>query len=114
MQMNPVHSRDLPPSIASFFAHQPTDPERVARCFTEGAVVLDEGQEHRGHTAIAAWNAAAVAKYAVTTEPLAAETQGACTTVRAKVSGAFPGSPIELRFRFTLCGALISRLEIAP
>jgi hypothetical protein len=28
------------------------------------------------------------------------------------VTGTFPGSPIELRFHFTLHGELISRLEI--
>lgn len=34
--------------------------------------------------------------------------------MRAKVTGNFPGSPIELRLHFTLGGALIDRLEIAP
>ncbi|MBX3234277.1 MAG: nuclear transport factor 2 family protein [Labilithrix sp.] len=101
--------------IASYFAHEATDPQAVARCFTEDAVVVDERQEHRGRAAIAAWNAAAVAKFGITTQVLAIEDEdGAHTTVRAKVSGTFPGSPIELLFRFTLQGALIARLEIAP
>lgn len=105
--------RLLPP-IASFFAHEGTHPEAVAQCFSEDAVVLDEGHEHNGRAAVAAWNANVTAKYGFTSEPLAAETTGERTTVTARVSGSFPGSPIQLRFSFTVAGDLITRLEIAP
>lgn len=43
-----------------------------------------------------------------------AESVGADTTVTARVTGTFPGSPVRLRFRFTVIGELISHLEIAP
>ena len=33
-------------------------------------------------------------------------------TVTARVTGDFPGSPVDLRYRFTLEGATIARLEI--
>jgi hypothetical protein len=33
--------------------------------------------------------------------------------VNSRVTGDFPGSPIELRYRFTLAGDEIARLEIA-
>ena len=33
-------------------------------------------------------------------------------TVTARVTGDFPGSPVELQYRFTLEAALIGRLEI--
>lgn len=98
----------------SFFSHLASDPQAVARCFTEDAVVLDEGREHYGSAAIAAWNADVIAKYACTTEPVSSQTIGAQTTVIANVSGNFPGSPIRLRFRFTVAGDLIIRLEISP
>jgi len=114
MQTNQTSSLELPAPIASYFANETSDSQAVARCFTKDAVVADERHEHRGHAAIAAWNAGATAKYSFTTEPLAAETDGARTTVRAKVTGKFAGSPIELRFHFTLDGHLIARLEIAP
>lgn len=104
----------LPPPIATYFANERTDAAALSRCFTQDAVVADEQHEHRGRAAIAAWNAAAVATYAMATEPLAVATDGSRTDVRAKVTGTFPGSPIELRFRFTLAGDLITRLEIAP
>jgi hypothetical protein len=105
---------DLAAPIASYFAHEATDPQAVARCFREDAVVLDDRHEHVGRSAIAAWNAAAVAKYHATSEPLSAETDGARTVVLTRVVGEFSGSPVVLRFNFTLAGALISRLEIAP
>lgn len=114
MQTNHTTRLELPAPIASFFAHGATDPVAVARCFTEDALVLDEGHEHRGRAAIAAWNADVVAKYSFTTAPLAVETDGARTTVTAEVAGDFPGSPVELRFRFTMDKDLIVRLEIAP
>jgi hypothetical protein len=114
MHTNPTTSLQLPAPIATYFASEAVDPEAVARCFTENAVVADEHHEHRGRAAIAAWNADVVAKYGMTTEVLAADVEGGRTIVRAKVSGEFPGSPIELRFCFALEGSLITRLEIAP
>ncbi|MDF2696995.1 MAG: hypothetical protein K0S65_5378 [Labilithrix sp.] len=114
MRTYPIRSTGLPAPIASYFESETTDAEALARCFTEDATVLDEGHEHRGRAAIAAWNAGVNAKYALTTELLETEGDGEHTTVRAKVTGNFPGSPVELRFRFTLAGAHIARLEIAP
>lgn len=114
MQAKSIEPPDLPAPIAAYFADETTDPEAVARCFTEDALVVDERHEHRGRAAIAAWNAAASAKYRPTTDVLAATTDAARTTVRARVSGDFPGSPIELRFHFWLVEGLIARLEVAP
>jgi cell division septation protein DedD len=112
MQANPSTRPELLPPIARYFAHETTSPEAIARCFSEDAVVKDEGREHHGRAAIAAWNEAAVTKYEVTSEPLTAETSGERTTVTARVTGRFPGSPLELRFRFTVAGDFITRLEI--
>ena len=39
-------------------------------------------------------------------------TENANTTVTGRVSGNIPGSPVELRFIFTLAQAKITRLEI--
>jgi hypothetical protein len=36
------------------------------------------------------------------------------TIVTGRVSGGFPGSPVELRYTFTLAGDKIARLEIRP
>ena len=103
---------DLPPPIATYFAADTSDANAVARCFSENAVVIDERREHRGRPAITLWKAEATAKYHYTSEPLAVDVSGPEATVTARVTGDFPGSPVELQYRFTLEGASIARLEI--
>jgi phage tail sheath gpL-like len=56
----------------------------------------------------------ASAKYQYRSEPLTIAVSEATVTVTARLTGDFPGSPIELRYRFTLEGEKIARLEIAP
>ena len=102
----------LPPPIAAYFVADASDPSSVARCFSENAVVIDERREHRGKPAIARWRAEALAKYHYTSEPLAVDVAGPDVTVTARVTGDFPGSPVNLQYRFTLEGASIARLEI--
>ena len=102
----------LPPSIAAYFRADTRDADRVAQCFTENAVVIDERREHRGRTAIANWKAEATAKYHYTSEPIGIETAGEELTVTARLVGDFPGSPVNLRYHFTLEDDKIARLEI--
>jgi hypothetical protein len=52
------------------------------------------------------------AKYHYTSEPLAVDVSEPDVTVTARVSGDFPGSPVNLQYRFTLESASIARLEI--
>jgi uncharacterized protein (TIGR02246 family) len=112
MQKTPTPN--LPNPIANYFARETTDPRALAQLFTEDAVVVDERQSHRGRAAIEAWNAAVTAKIAFTTQVVDVHSVGETTVVRATVSGAFPGSPVDLRFRFALQDDRIARLEIAP
>ena len=100
---------DLPAPIAAFLA---ADGGSVASYFIENAVVVDERREHHGRQAIGRWKTEATAKYHYTSEPLAVDFSGGDVTVIARVTGEFPGSPIELRYRFTLEGDKIARLEI--
>jgi hypothetical protein len=102
----------LPPPIAAYFATDMADGNAIARCFSESAVVIDERHQHRGRPAIARWSAEAMAKYHYTSEPLGVDVSGPEVTVTARVTGDFPGSPVTLRYRFTLAGASIARLEI--
>jgi len=103
---------DLPSSVAAYFDADTRDADQVAQCFTERAVVIDERREHLGRAAIARWKAEAAAKYHYTSEPIEVETKGSEVTVIARLVGDFPGSPVDLRFRFTLEGNRIARLEI--
>ncbi len=89
------------------------DVNAVAACFTSDAVVRDEDRERRGTAEVRAWADEVSQKYRPTVEPLSVTEQGA-TIVVGRVSGAFPGSPLELRYVFTLKGEKIVRLEIAP
>jgi ketosteroid isomerase-like protein len=103
---------ELPPPIVTYFAAAAVDVQAVGRCFTEDGVVVDEGRTHRGRIAIARWKADATAKYHYASEPVSADVSGAEAIVTARVSGDFPGSPVTLRYRFTLEGRAIARLEI--
>ena len=78
----------------------------------DGAIVKDEGHEHRGVPAIRAWMTETIRKYEFQVEPTSVAREGDRIAVAATVSGDFPGSPIALTYRFELEGQKIARLEI--
>ncbi len=102
----------LPPPIAAYFDADTTDSDAVARCFTETAVVKDEGHIYTGRDAIRRWKTDSSAKYTYVSEPFAIATEGGSTVVTSHVTGNFPGSPVDLRFFFVLEGDKIAKLEI--
>jgi len=105
---------DLPGPIAAYFAADKEDGAAVARCFTEDAVVKDEGRTYRGRAAIRQWKEEASARYQYTSEPLASEPRDGTVVVSSRLTGTFPGSPVNLRFFFVLEGDQIASLEILP
>ena len=105
---------NLPKPIAAYFAADKADGEAVSRCFTEDAVVKDEGHTHQGRAAIKHWKTEAAAKYQYTCEPSACEQRGGKAVVTCRLTGNFPGSPVDLRFFFELQGDKIASLEIKP
>ena len=106
---------DLPTAIASYIAAENRgDADEVARCFIEHAIVRDEGKTMRGVAAIKRWKAETTKKYRHTVEPLRSAREGAKTIVTSRLTGNFPGSPIELRFIFGFEGDKIASLEIRP
>jgi len=107
-------SLSLPKPVAAYFTADKDDGETVSRCFTENAVVKDEGHTHKGRAAIKAWKTDASAKYQYTCEPLACEERDGKTVVTCHLVGNFPGSPVDLRFFFKLEGDKIASLEIMP
>lgn len=104
----------LPEPVAAYFAADQNDGDAVALCFTENAAVVDERRTHEGRDAIRRWKAEASAKFRYTTAPFAIGGDGDRIVVTARVSGDFPGSPVDLRYAFVLEGGKIARLEIAP
>jgi SnoaL-like domain len=104
----------LPQPVAAYFAADRRDAEAVAGCFTETAVVKDEGHTYRGRAAIKEWKADASAKYQYTSELLDCQRTGGAIVVTSRLTGTFPGSPVTLRFFFGLKGDQIGSLEISP
>ena len=105
---------ELPGPIAAYFAADREDGEAVARCFTEAAVVKDEGRTYRGRAAIRQWKEDAATRYQYTSEPFACEQRDGAVVVTSRLTGSFPGSPVNLRFFFVLDGDKIASLEIIP
>jgi hypothetical protein len=104
----------LPSAVENYFSGKNSrDFALAASGFSSSAVVKDEGRDHQGPDAIRTWIEATTAKYDDRAEVRAISSNGAHAEVTAAVSGKFPGSPIVLRFKFTLDDGQISRLEIA-
>ena len=76
------------------------------KCRREG-----RGAHYKGRAAIKQWKADASIKYQYTSEPLACEQQGGKTVVTSRLTGNFPGSPVNLRFFFELERDKIASLE---
>jgi hypothetical protein len=109
-----MNEPNLPEPIAAYFQADTRDGRAVAGCFTRDGIVVDEGKTHEGQTAIAAWKADASRRYTYTTLPRRLERDGRRHIVTGCVTGDFPGSPVDLRYIFTLERSLIARLEITP
>lgn len=104
----------LPEPVAAYFTADRADGEAVSRCFTDNAVVKDEGHTHNGRAAIKRWKEDASAKYTYTCDPLTCDQQNGKVVVTCRIAGNFPGSPVDLRFFFQLEGDKIASLEVIP
>ena len=100
------------PIAAYFAAEKAGDAGALALCFTDDGVVRDEGGTFTGTSAIERWNADARAKYHHTVVPLSVSEGDGAIVVRARVSGDFPGNPLDLQHIFRLDGDQIASLEI--
>jgi hypothetical protein len=106
----PIH---LPKPIEIYLSSENAhDTEALAACFAADATVLDEGRTFAGLTVIKEWKVETKKKYKHTVEPIDAVERGGKTVVTSKVSGNFPGSPVNLEFIFGLKGDKIASLEI--
>jgi ketosteroid isomerase-like protein len=104
---------NLPTPIATYVAAENSgDTEALAKCFAENAIVRDEGRTIEGLADIKKWKAETKKKYRHTIEPLASAQKDDQIVVTSRLTGNFPGSPIELEFVFTLDGDKIVSLEI--
>jgi len=105
---------DLPKPVAAYFTADKENSNAVAACFTENAIVKDEGHTYTGRAAIKQWKADASAQFQYTVEPFDCGQIDDRTIVTSNVVGNFPGSPVVLRFVFRLEGDRIALLEVVP
>jgi hypothetical protein len=105
-------STEPPPVIAAFFhAHNTGQTDHFNQLFTGDALVSDESHEYRGD-AIKAWIDGAIAKYKPVADLTDLAAVGEQTIAAAQVSGSFPGSPAQIRYKFTLRNGKIAALAI--
>ncbi|NMR34185.1 nuclear transport factor 2 family protein [Chryseobacterium aquaticum] len=81
-----------------------------ADCFTDNAVVFDEGKTYNGKTEIENWISKANNEYKTIMKPLNYDEKE--NILSAEISGTFPGSPAILKYHFELNNGLIQSLKI--
>ena len=109
-----TESPTLPKPIVAYFTADRGDGEAVSQCFTENAIVKDEGHTYKGRAAIKQWKADTSAKYQYTSEPFECEEKGGEIIVVSHLVGNFPGSPVDLRYFFKVQEEKIVSLKIIP
>jgi len=103
----------VPEPVAAYFAaEEAKDADKVSACFVEDGTVHDEGRDYRGRGAIRQWKQEADKIYRYVMLPLDAQTNENEVTVRARLTGDFAGSPLELNHIFKLKTKKIASLEI--
>jgi ketosteroid isomerase-like protein len=104
---------DVPEAVAEYLAaEEAKDADALTSCFTEDGTVHDEGQDYHGRGSIRQWKQAANAKYRYVLQTVNVQTHGVLVTVRARLTGDFPGSPVEVDHIFRLSSDKIASLEI--
>jgi len=88
------------------------DSKAYADCFTETAIVHDEGKVHTGRTEIEHWIAESNEKYRSVMKPLDYQQNGRSGILSTEISGTFPGSLLTLKFHFEIIDGLIQSLKV--
>ncbi|UUF13103.1 MULTISPECIES: nuclear transport factor 2 family protein [Flavobacterium] len=103
---------NLPKVIADLVAAQNNfDSAAYTKCFSENAVVHDEGKTHNGRKEIEDWIADSNDRYQATIKPVGYEENATESILKAETSGNFPGSPIVLNYHLVIADGLIRSLK---
>jgi hypothetical protein len=103
----------LPRPVATYLAAEKAkDVDMLALCFASDALVHDEGRDYRGLDAIKSWKREGDRKYQFVLEPVDASVSDETVRLRARLTGNFPGSPVELDYTFRLANDRIASLKI--
>ena len=107
-------SEKLPAPVQAYFAgKRDNDIDAMLAPFAEDAVVQDEGGEMRGLAEIREWMRETIRKYRYTVEITGVEERSVTTSVTCRLTGAFPGSPLDVTYAFALNDAKITSLQIS-
>ena len=112
MTSNPL--ADCPDAVRAYM-RLTADGDRAAAivAFADTAHVTDDGHDYHGAGEVRTWLARAASEYTFTTTPVTASNAIGRTTVTCRLEGNFPGSPVDLDYRFDLDSSQrIERLEI--
>jgi hypothetical protein len=101
------------PIVAMLAAHNTHDASAFAACFTDDAVVRDEGRTHIGPAAIRDWFENVSRKYKMQFHVTDLTTQDGEPVLHGNVSGEFDGSPLSMRYFLGLEDGKIVALKIA-
>jgi hypothetical protein len=104
----------LPLPIARYVAAENSgDLSSLGEVFAPDATVHDERRDYAGLAAIGEWMAGTRKKYAHRMEPLGTVKRGGKLAVNMRLAGDFRGSPVTVRFVFTLADGKIESLEVS-
>jgi ketosteroid isomerase-like protein len=102
---------NLPKVITDLaLAQKKFDSVAYSNCFSETAVVFDEGKTHNGKQEIQKWIEKANKTYQVSMKPI--DYLEEKEILKAEISGNFPGSHIILDYHFKFKDGLIQSLKI--
>ncbi|SEI37107.1 hypothetical protein SAMN04487995_0056 [Dyadobacter koreensis] len=103
---------DLPKIVSDLIKTQNSfDSVAYADCFSETAVVFDEGKTHNGKKEIERWIADSNERYKAIIKPLSFEENDTESILKAETSGNFEGSPIVLTYHMKIADELIQSLK---
>ncbi|MDR2915153.1 MAG: nuclear transport factor 2 family protein [Tannerella sp.] len=103
----------LPKVVSDLLTAQKNyDSDAYADCFSETALVIDEGNEYKGKKAIKDWIEDANQQFKTTMEPTKYSETNSTAILTAVISGNFAGSPIALDYHMETKDNKITRLEI--
>ena len=104
---------NLPNVLTDLVAAQNSyDSVAYVNCFSDSAIVKDEGKTHQGKAEIQQWIATANENYKTIMKPLDYTENGNKGVLKAEISGSFPGSPLVLNYHLELTNNLIQSLKI--
>lgn len=104
---------NLPKVVADLIeAQNKYDSAAYANCFSETAVVFDEGNTYEGRAEIQNWIDNANKKFKTVRNPLKYETFETEDVLTAEISGNFEGSPVVLHYHFKIDDGQIQSLNV--